>query len=128
MAPGQQGYHLRLVAKQDRALGCPQRGFGIWVNAVTTPDSRQVPDPRPALREIAVPLLVLRAECDYVAWKVTREYRDTIPGAVLVPIDGAGHVVWDDQPRLSAELVGAFLRGETHSRETIPGAADPWAP
>ncbi len=131
-----------MVADLDMWAGCPgrgsqssdddqaepRRGFGFWVNAVTTRDSRQVPDPRPSLRDTSVPLLVLRGECDYLAWEVTREYRDTIPGAVLVPIDGAGHVIWDDQPQLYAELVGAFLRGEPLPREPFAGVAGPWAP
>ena len=59
---------------------------------------------------------------------MTREYRDTVPGAVLVPIHGAGHVIWDDQPDAYAELVGTFLRGEPLPREPFVGEGNPWAP
>jgi pimeloyl-ACP methyl ester carboxylesterase len=33
------------------------------------------PDPRPRLRGNTTPALVLRGECDYIAWPVAREYR-----------------------------------------------------
>lgn len=130
-----------MVSDLDMWAGCPGRtapdgstedaaggGFGFWVNAVTTRDSRTVDDPRPALRQADVPLLVLRAECDYLAWEVTREYRDVIPGALLVPINDAGHVVWDDQPDLYAALVTGFLREEELPLQPYAGDTDPWGP
>jgi proline iminopeptidase len=102
-------------------------GFGFWANAMTTRDARSVPDIRPRLRTVGVPVLVLRAECDYLAWEDAREYRDTFSDATLVPIDDAGHGVADDRPDLVHGLVRSFLDGESLDGEGYAGAADPWA-
>ena len=127
-----------MVHDLDMWAGCPDRvpdqaaaeeagtGFGFWVNAMTARDARTVPDPRPALREATAPLLVMRGECDYVAWEVTREYRDVVPNAILVPIDDAGHVISADQPATYQELVRRFLRDEELPMQPYVAAAEPW--
>ena len=128
-----------MVGDLDMLAGCPGRsaasepddpsvgrGFGFWVNAATTRDARSVPDPRPALRVADVPVLVLRGECDYLAWEVTREYRDVLPSATLVAVDDAGHVIPADRPDLYGELVRAFLLGETAPLAPYTADAEPW--
>lgn len=69
----------------------------------------------------------MRGECDYIGCAVTREHRDVLPGAVLVPVDDAGHVISTDQPALYRDLVGRFLRGEDLMLPAQTGASDPWA-
>lgn len=101
-------------------------GFGFWVNAATTRDARDVPDPRPQLAEVAVPLLVLRGECDYLAWEVAREYRDLLPNAILVPVDAAGHVIQQDQPELYRDLIRAFVFDQPLPVASYTGMAAPW--
>ena len=59
-------------------------GVGFWVNAMTVRDARRIVDPRPALRSVDRPVLVLRGQCDYQRWEGTREYRDVFPNAVLL--------------------------------------------
>ena len=93
---------------------------------MTTRDTRNVEDPRPVLRDLATPLLIMRAECDYIAWDVTAEYRDLMPNAVLVPVDDAGHVISADQPATYRELVRAFLLDEELPVEPYSGASEPW--
>lgn len=104
----------------------PAAGVGFWVNEMTVRNSRDVPDPRPALSGIHVPVLVLRAECDYLSWDVTREYRDVLPDAVLVPIDGSGHAVARDSPELHAGLVREFLRDGTLIAAPHTSHLAPW--
>ncbi|RBQ21336.1 hypothetical protein DP939_01020 [Spongiactinospora rosea] len=72
----------------------------------------RVADPRPALRRVTAPVLVLRGSCDYLAPEVAREYADVLPNTVLRPIDGAGHDIGHDRPDRYRELLTAFLRGE----------------
>lgn len=126
-----------LVSNIDHAPGCPAghggrapsdppAGYNFWVNAATTRDAANVADPRPALRDIAVPLLVLRGECDYVAWKVTREYRDVLPNAALLPVDGAGHLITRVRPEIYRRAVRAFLREQPLPRPPYTGVAEPW--
>jgi len=129
------GVFADFVGSLDRRPGCapappeggdPPRGFGFWVNAMTTIDAETVADPRPALRTATAPVLVLRAECDYIAWEVTREYRDVLPAATLVAVDGSGHTVTTDRPDLHRQLVRAHLLGEPLPRAAYDGAAPPW--
>jgi proline iminopeptidase len=84
---------------------------GFYVNQLTVADFATITDPRPALRRIAVPALIMRGGCDFIPWAVTREYRDTLPNAELVSVPSAGHGIAADQPELYARLLMAFLTG-----------------
>ncbi|MFC6022388.1 alpha/beta fold hydrolase [Plantactinospora solaniradicis] len=101
-------------------------GLGFWANAATVYDSQRIPDPRPRLRNVTAPVLVLRGECDYIAWAVTREYRDLLPGAVLLPIDGAGHNIALDQPQRYLQALLAFLLDKPLPSAPYTGAEPPW--
>ncbi|MFE3289631.1 alpha/beta fold hydrolase [Rhodococcus sp. NPDC059234] len=76
---------------------------------MTGADLATVDDPRPALREVHVPVLVLRGQYDYKAWPVTREYRDTFPNSTMVLVPDAGHAVAADRPDLYSATVVTFL-------------------
>jgi proline iminopeptidase len=115
------GVYEMFVGQLDMRPGCPTSvspasapptGFGFWANAMTTRDARQVSDPRPVLRRLTTPVLVLRGECDYLAAEVSREYRDVLPGAVLRTIDGAGHDIEDDRAGPYQQAVTSFLIGK----------------
>ncbi|MFI0483732.1 alpha/beta fold hydrolase [Actinomadura sp. 9N215] len=84
---------------------------GFYSNQMISDDALKVPDPRPALRRAAVPALILRGQCEYKRWEIAREYRDTVPGAKLVHVPGAGHVIDAEQPELYRSTVTAFLTG-----------------
>lgn len=85
---------------------------GFYVNQMTNADFSRISDPRPRLREVQVPALVMAPQCDFVRWPVTREYRDVLPDSILVDIQGAGHAVSTDQPALYVELLRSFLSDE----------------
>jgi len=74
-------------------------------------DAPLPPDPRPALRTVRTPALVLKGSCDYLPWALTREYRDTLPNAALVYLPGAGHQAYQEQPEPYLAAVRAFLLG-----------------
>lgn len=133
------GVFEEVVGSFDLWSGCPaeehpggkaihddQAGVGFWVNAVTGQDKNRVADPRPALRRVSTPLLVLRSECDYRAWEATREYRDLLPNAVMLTVDDAGHVIADDQPELYREAVLAFLLDEPLPEQPYTEDDAPW--
>ncbi|GAA0965071.1 hypothetical protein GCM10009555_003690 [Acrocarpospora macrocephala] len=82
---------------------------GFYVNQITSDDFRQVPDPRPKLRQIRVPVLIMRGSCDFVPWEGTYDYRRTLPNSTLVPIAGAGHAIAGDQPDPYTRLLRSFL-------------------
>lgn len=85
---------------------------GFYGNQMTVADFEQLPDPRPVLREVRVPSLILRGRCDFVEPEVTQEYRQTLPESRLVHVRGAGHAIAHAQPRLYTALLRAFLLDE----------------
>jgi proline iminopeptidase len=114
-----------LISQLDMWSGCPDgrhvagtavsdepAGVGFWVNAMTSLDPQRIADPRRVLRNASTPVLVLLSECDYLAWEVTREYRDLHPNAVMLAIEDARHVIPSDQPALYRQAVRAFLLDE----------------
>jgi proline iminopeptidase len=113
-----------------RAYACDPRaaselsypGQGYWVNRHVFADMRRVPDPRPRLRAVQAPVLILKPECDYVDEGVVREYSELFPNAVLLRIEGAGHEIRLERPREYVEAIRAFLAGEPATAE------DPAAP
>ncbi|MFC4055406.1 alpha/beta fold hydrolase [Actinomadura syzygii] len=108
-------HELGLVLKDVSSCpGAPPRTphenrQGFYVNQVTSRDFEKVPDPRPALRRVRVPALIMRGECDYVAWAATRDYRRTLPDSTLVMVKGAGHAIAGDRPAVYTDLLRAFL-------------------
>ena len=85
------------------------RGSNQYVNRVTMASQATYPDPRPALKSNSTPALILRGECDFVPLDVAAEYEQTLPGATLVQIPGAGHATFGAQPELVLQLISAFL-------------------
>ncbi|XVQ13133.1 alpha/beta fold hydrolase [Spirillospora sp. CA-255316] len=82
---------------------------GFYVNQITSKDLREVGDPRPVLRRVRVPALIMRGECDFVTWAATRDYRRTLPNSTLVLVEGAGHAIAGDQPAVYTDLLQSFL-------------------
>jgi pimeloyl-ACP methyl ester carboxylesterase len=71
-----------------------------------------------------VPVLVLRGECGYKRWEITREYREVF-GADLVYFPDAGHAIEFDQPELYVDTVVGFLTGAGMPLPLYTGEADP---
>ena len=84
---------------------------GFYANQLVTEDELERPDPRPALRTVRTPALVLRGSCDYKRPEIVAEYATTIPGAVLQEVPGAGHLIRVDQPQAYTSAVLGFLNG-----------------
>ncbi|WP_433243183.1 alpha/beta fold hydrolase [Streptosporangium sp. CA-135522] len=83
---------------------------GFYVNQLTSADAERAADPRPALRAVEVPVLILRGECDYLKPEVAEDYRRTLRGSTLVRLAGAGHSITTEQPRYLPLLRDFLLR------------------
>ncbi|MEU5868883.1 alpha/beta hydrolase [Nonomuraea sp. NPDC047529] len=122
---------LLLVAKD--ATGCagaepaPVHGNppGFYSNQVTAEDAAALPDPRPRLRRVRVPVLIMRGQCDYLKWEVTYDYRRTLPDSTLVYVPGAGHSIANGRPDLYRGLIGAFLLDRPLPVPAYTGTTDP---
>lgn len=108
-----------------RAVPIPEVAPGFYANQMVSRDQFIAPDPRPALRGLDVPVLVLRGECDYKHWEIAREYRDVFPRATLVYFPGAGHAIELDRPEPYVETVTAFLTGGDLPLPAYTGDGDP---
>lgn len=110
--------HRVAVLGKD-GTGCPDSApatvhgnhQGFYVNQQTVDDFARIADPRPALRRVRVPALVLRGDCDFVPADTAAEYQRTLPGATLVSVAGAGHAIARNQPERYRDLVTGFLAG-----------------
>ncbi|GII64653.1 hypothetical protein Skr01_47380 [Sphaerisporangium krabiense] len=122
---------LLLVAKD--ATGCenappaPVHGNlpGFYGNQITAADAAAVADPRPRLRGVHVPTLIMRGQCDYLKWEVTYDYRRTLPESTLVYIPGAGHSIANGRPDLYRGLLTAFLLDRPLPRPAYTAPTDP---
>jgi proline iminopeptidase len=87
----------------------PQGGAGFYVQVMTVHSFRSLPDPRPRLRNLPIPILVLKGQCDSQKWGFTNEYLQLFPNHRLVVIPGAGHFIYGEQPELYLEAIRGFL-------------------
>jgi proline iminopeptidase len=69
-------------------------------------------DYRPALRQAAVPVLVLHGADDLQSENASRQYADSFPDAEFIVIENAGHFSFEEQPDQFAAAVNAFLIGK----------------
>ncbi|PRY41255.1 proline iminopeptidase [Umezawaea tangerina] len=131
------GLYQQFVHSLNMSSGCPDAvaadrpaeataGYSLWVNIATLASASKAADPRPALRHNQTPVLVLRAQCDYLRWEVTREYRDTFPRATMLTVDGAGHTALADKPAETGAAVVAFLTGEPLPAKPYTASEAPW--
>jgi len=63
-----------------------------------------------AYRTVKVPVLVIHGSEDLQPEAVSRAFAAWFPGSRFVRIDGAGHFVFNEQPKRFAQAVGEFLR------------------
>lgn len=101
-------------------------GLGFYANGVPQSASAPPPvDPRPALRTVRTPALVLKGSCDYLPWQMTMEYRNTLPNARLVYVSGAEHQIYQEQPELYLRTVLAFLQDKPLPIQPYAGQEPP---
>lgn len=68
-----------------------------------------VQDPRPRMRRVRAPVLVLQGQCDFVPYAEAYEYVSLFPNARYQFVEGAGHLLWWEQPAAYAGAIAGFL-------------------
>jgi proline iminopeptidase len=111
----------RMVCAKDRALAPdPQSpGYNPYVSLVSDVSDDRPPDPRVRLREVFVPTMLLRGECDYVDWDVVQQYWEAVPNLHAYYVEGAGSMLHLSQPDLVKALLFAFLNEEPMPLEPL---------
>jgi proline iminopeptidase len=90
--------------------GPAQEGAGYYVQVMTVHSFRGLTDPRPKLKDLPVPVLVMKGQCDNQKWGFTNEYLQLFPNHVLVIIPDAGHFIFAEQPQLYLSTMEDFLK------------------
>jgi proline iminopeptidase len=101
-------------------------GVGFFLQTYLVNDAVRLGDFRPRLRENTTPTLIVHPQCDFLAWSSALEYRRTLPNSRLVPLPGAGHMFWYEQPQLHARVIEAFLADAPLPIEDYAKDTPPW--
>lgn len=84
-------------------------GAGAYMRTGTNFFDDDYEDPRPAMRQVAAPVLVLQGQCDFVPYEAAYEYVDVFPHGTYEPVRGAGHVIPWEQPERFVDAIRTFL-------------------
>ena len=82
-------------------------GFYVYLKSNWFPD---LADPRPVLRSMDTPTLVLHGQCDFIPYDVAFEFADLLSGDYRF-IPDAGHEIWWEQPDVFVTAIAGFLDG-----------------
>ncbi len=102
------GTNKSVVCDTANALKA-EGGGGFYVSIMTLNSFGEIKDPRPALKNSAIPILVVKAECDNQKWGVTNEYLELFPNHVFKLIPNAGHSISIEQPEIYLKTIKEFL-------------------
>jgi pimeloyl-ACP methyl ester carboxylesterase len=74
-------------------------------------DNRNLMDRASALRELDLPVLIIRGDADvYLTPAISRRLASELPRAELVRIETGGHFLMEDEPALLVELIESFAK------------------
>jgi proline iminopeptidase len=91
-------------------IPAPQPGAGYYVQVMTMKNFNNVPDPRPVIRNLRIPILVMKGQCDNQRWGFTNEYLELFSNHQLSIIPDAGHFIAFEQPELYIKTIREFLQ------------------
>jgi pimeloyl-ACP methyl ester carboxylesterase len=68
-----------------------------------------IEDPRPKLKNSAIPVLVMKAQYDNQQWGFTNEYCTLFTNHKLIVMPNVGHAIAVENPALYLETIASFL-------------------
>jgi proline iminopeptidase len=100
--------------------------FGFWstmkLEEFSEIDAEKVKN---SLRDMNIPFLILKPECDYVQWDVTYEYKKILKNVKLLYLEGAGHMPFLEKPDLVLSSIRAFLFDDPLPLPEYKGSSPP---
>ena len=100
--------------------------FGFWSTMKLVEfseiDAEKV---KSSLGDTNTPFLILKAECDYVQWDVTYEYKKILKNAKLLYLEGAGHMPFLEKPGLVLNSIRSFLLDDPLPLPEYNGSSPP---
>lgn len=82
---------------------------GLYVQLMTSKSLRNVKDRRKVIKQLQVPVLIMKAQCDNQPWGYTAEYLQTFPGCEFLFVKNAGHNIFLEQPDEYVRAIEVFL-------------------
>jgi proline iminopeptidase len=91
-------------------------GSGFYSRIMTYKSLTQMPDARSKIRDINIPVLVMKGQCDNQYWGYTNEYLELIKNSRLAFIPAAGHFISIEKPGLYVSTIREFLTTDQYNR------------
>jgi pimeloyl-ACP methyl ester carboxylesterase/uncharacterized membrane protein YvlD (DUF360 family) len=103
-----------MVCAGDRALAPDpvSPGYNPYVGLVGDVSDDRPPDPRKGLREVFIPTILLRGQCDPADWGVVYQYWSAVPNLRAYYLPGAGSKLHLSRPDVVKSAILAFLNDE----------------
>jgi pimeloyl-ACP methyl ester carboxylesterase len=104
-----------MATKFTRGMVCdpknvlPQEGGGGGYSHIFSNWYVGVEDPRPKIKNLNIPVLVLQGECDQSLYGYAYEYVALFPNGRYQFIKNAGHIIWWEQPSEFISAINTFL-------------------
>lgn len=86
-----------------------EAGAGFYSQIMTLKSLNEIKDPRPKLKDLKFPVLILKGQCDNQKWGFLTEYFEFFPDHQLDIIPNAGHSILIEQPELYLMKIRDFL-------------------
>ena len=85
-------------------------GGGFYVQIMTFQNIASVKNPRPALKGLPIPILVLKGQYDNQKWGAASEYLELFPNHKLVIVNKTGHSIATERPDIYLNEIISFLK------------------
>ncbi|MFN8355861.1 MAG: alpha/beta hydrolase [Spirosomataceae bacterium] len=88
-----------------------EAGNGFYASVMTLKSLEAIHDPRPTLKVLNTPVLVIKGQCDNQKWGYTSEYLALFKNSRLAFIPNAGHFIAVEQREAYLNILREFLVG-----------------
>jgi len=101
---------FEVVCKAENAPKQSSKGFGFW-SLIKTSDTllTRNDNPIPKIQKTNIPVLFIKAECDFLSSKIIDQYKEAYTNFELTKIDGAGHVPYLEKKQDVTNSILKFL-------------------
>jgi proline iminopeptidase len=97
------------IVKIPEVTSIPSQN-GYYAGIMTFQNLMEVKDPRPKLKDLNTPILVLKSQYDNQKWGFTHEYLTVFKNHQLKVVPNAGHIMEIEQPDLYLKYIQEFLK------------------
>ena len=103
------------VGEENLAPTPQSPGYNGYAQVVGEVTADEPPDPRPGLRQLLIPTILLRGECDPIDASVVQQYQDAVAFLRVYEFPNAGSIIHLSDPEGVKAVILAFL-----NREDVP--------